>query len=162
MIGHLNSFSASGGGNLNKNFAKNTNAPGLPGGGCWSFDLTGTIWRKSVSPTARLLRFLTFAALLNFDIGTFLLVLCFALVFWWTEAVWPRFNICPVSAAIWRTIHHILPDMASIVSLPESLKHGGGVVVTCQSSTKLLIKTSARQVIRLSSPLICPTNDFSV
>ena len=31
-MGHLNSFSASGGGNLNKNFAKNTNARGLPGG----------------------------------------------------------------------------------------------------------------------------------
>ena len=33
MMGHLSSFSASGGGNLNKNFAKNTNARGLPGGG---------------------------------------------------------------------------------------------------------------------------------
>ena len=33
MMGHLNSFSASGRGNLNKNFAKNTNALGLPGGG---------------------------------------------------------------------------------------------------------------------------------
>ena len=33
MMGHLNSFSASGGGNLNKNFAKNANARGLPGGG---------------------------------------------------------------------------------------------------------------------------------
>ena len=33
MMGHLNSFSASGGGNLNKNFAKNTNARGLSGGG---------------------------------------------------------------------------------------------------------------------------------
>ena len=33
MMGHLNSFSASGGGNLNKNFAKNSNARGLPGGG---------------------------------------------------------------------------------------------------------------------------------
>ena len=33
MMGHLNSFSASGGGNLNKNFAKNTKARGLPGGG---------------------------------------------------------------------------------------------------------------------------------
>ena len=31
-MGHLNSFSASGGGNLNKNFSKNTNARGLPGG----------------------------------------------------------------------------------------------------------------------------------
>ena len=33
MMGHLNSFSALGGRNLNKNFAKNTNARGLPGGG---------------------------------------------------------------------------------------------------------------------------------
>ena len=32
IMGHLNSFSASGGGNLNKNFAKNSNARGLPGG----------------------------------------------------------------------------------------------------------------------------------
>ena len=32
MVGHLNSFSASGGGNLNNNFAKNSNARGLPGG----------------------------------------------------------------------------------------------------------------------------------
>ena len=37
-MGHLNSFSASGGGNLNKNFSKNSNARG----GCLSFDLTGT------------------------------------------------------------------------------------------------------------------------
>ena len=43
MMGYLNSFSASGGGNLNKNFAKNTNARGLPGGGMLSFDLTGTL-----------------------------------------------------------------------------------------------------------------------
>ena len=28
MVGHLNSFSALGGGNLNKHFAKNTNARG--------------------------------------------------------------------------------------------------------------------------------------
>ena len=34
MMGRSNSFSASGGGNLNKNFAKNSNARGLPGGGC--------------------------------------------------------------------------------------------------------------------------------
>ena len=33
MMGQLNSFSAPGGRNLNKNFAKNTNAQGLPGGG---------------------------------------------------------------------------------------------------------------------------------
>ena len=33
MMGHLKSFLASRGGNLNKNFAKNTNARGLPGGG---------------------------------------------------------------------------------------------------------------------------------
>ena len=46
MMGHLNSFSASGVGNLNKNFSKNSNARGLPGGGCWSFDLTGTLERQ--------------------------------------------------------------------------------------------------------------------
>ena len=39
MMGHLNSFSASGGGNLNKNFPK-IQMPG--GGGCLSFDLTDT------------------------------------------------------------------------------------------------------------------------
>ena len=33
MMGHLSSFSASGGGNLNKNFAKNTNARGIARGG---------------------------------------------------------------------------------------------------------------------------------
>ena len=44
MMGHLNSISASGGGNLNKNFAKSTKARGLPGGVCWSFDLTGTLF----------------------------------------------------------------------------------------------------------------------
>ena len=43
MMGHLNSFSASGGGNLNKHFPKIQMPGGLPGGGgCWSFDLTGT------------------------------------------------------------------------------------------------------------------------
>ena len=38
MMGHLNSFSASGGGNLNKNCPKIQ----MPGGGCLSFDLTDT------------------------------------------------------------------------------------------------------------------------
>ena len=33
MRGHLNSFSASGGGNLNKNFPKIQMPGGLPGGG---------------------------------------------------------------------------------------------------------------------------------
>ena len=42
MIAHLNSFSASGGGNLNKNFQKIQMSGGLPGGGCLSFDLTDT------------------------------------------------------------------------------------------------------------------------
>ena len=32
-MGHLNSFSASGGGNLNENFAKNSNARGVARGG---------------------------------------------------------------------------------------------------------------------------------
>ena len=41
MIGHLNSFSASGGGNFEQKCSKNSNARGLPGGGCLSFDLTG-------------------------------------------------------------------------------------------------------------------------
>ena len=36
MMGHLNSFSASGGADLNKNFPKIQ----MPGGGCLSFDLT--------------------------------------------------------------------------------------------------------------------------
>ena len=34
MMGHLNSFSASGGGNLNKKFPKIQMPGGLPGGGC--------------------------------------------------------------------------------------------------------------------------------
>ena len=42
MMGHLNSFSASGGGNLNKNFPNIQMPGGLPGGGCLSFDLTDT------------------------------------------------------------------------------------------------------------------------
>ena len=43
-MGHLNSFSASGGGNLNKHFPKIQMSGGLPGGGgCLSFDLTGTL-----------------------------------------------------------------------------------------------------------------------
>ena len=44
IMGHLNSFTASGGGNLNKNFPKIQMSRGLPGGGgCLSFDLTGTL-----------------------------------------------------------------------------------------------------------------------
>ena len=42
VIGHLNSFSALGGGNLNKNFPKIQMSERLPGG-CLSFDLTGTL-----------------------------------------------------------------------------------------------------------------------
>ena len=45
MMGHLNRFSASGVGNLNKNFQKIQIPGGLPGGGggCLSFDLTDTL-----------------------------------------------------------------------------------------------------------------------
>ena len=48
MMGHLNSFSASGVGNLNKNFPKIQMPGGLPGGGgeCLSFDLTDTLTSK--------------------------------------------------------------------------------------------------------------------
>ena len=42
-MGHLNNFLALGGGNLNKNFRKIQMPGGLPGGGCLSFDLTGTL-----------------------------------------------------------------------------------------------------------------------
>ena len=43
VMGHLNSFSASGVGNLNK-----IQMPGgLPGGGCLSFDLTVTLGRAA-------------------------------------------------------------------------------------------------------------------
>ena len=51
MMGHLNSFSASRGGNFPKIFQK-FKFPGFAwgGGGCWSFDLTGTnIGTKGVS-----------------------------------------------------------------------------------------------------------------
>ena len=41
-MGHLNSFSASGGGNLNTIFQKIQMPGGAWGGGCLSFDLTGT------------------------------------------------------------------------------------------------------------------------
>ena len=41
MMGHLNSFSALGGGNLNKNFPK-IQMPWGGGGVCLSFDLTDT------------------------------------------------------------------------------------------------------------------------
>ena len=40
MMGHLNSFSATGGGNLKKNFPKIQMPGGCPGGSCLSFDLT--------------------------------------------------------------------------------------------------------------------------
>ena len=58
MMGHLKGFSASGGGNLNKNFPK---IQIMPGGGCLSFDLTDTlkrrcVWQKDVfSPFMHLL-----------------------------------------------------------------------------------------------------------
>ena len=42
MMGHLNSFSASGGGNFPKIFQKFKCPGGCPGWGCLSFDLTGT------------------------------------------------------------------------------------------------------------------------
>ena len=53
MMGHLNSFSASGGGNLNKNFPNIQMPGGLPGGGCLSFDLTDTLpnFHRSPFPT---------------------------------------------------------------------------------------------------------------
>ena len=43
IMEHLNSFSASGGGNLNRNFPKTQMPGGLPAGGCLSFNLTGTL-----------------------------------------------------------------------------------------------------------------------
>ena len=46
-MGHLNSFSASGGGKFEQTFSKNSNARGVARGvargGCISFDLTGTL-----------------------------------------------------------------------------------------------------------------------
>ena len=42
-MGHLNSFSASGGGKLNKNVPKIQMPGGLPRGGCLSFGLTVTL-----------------------------------------------------------------------------------------------------------------------
>ena len=42
-MGLLNSFSALGGGNLNKNFLNIQMPGGLPGRECLSFDLTGTL-----------------------------------------------------------------------------------------------------------------------
>ena len=60
MVGHLNSFSASGVGNLNKNFPKIQMPRGLPGGGCLSFHLTDTLECASLS-----LQFKTVAVLGN-------------------------------------------------------------------------------------------------
>ena len=48
-MGHLNSFSASGGGNLKK-ISKNSNARGVARGGCLSFDLTCTLYPKFSFP----------------------------------------------------------------------------------------------------------------
>ena len=42
MMAHLKNFSASEGGNLNKNFPKIQMPGGCPGCGCLSFDLTDT------------------------------------------------------------------------------------------------------------------------
>ena len=44
MMEHLNSFSSSGGGNLNKNLPKIQMLGGLPQSGTLSFDLTGTLF----------------------------------------------------------------------------------------------------------------------
>ena len=46
MMGHLNSFSAPGVGNLNKNFPKIQMPGGCPGEGCLSFDLTDTLQKQ--------------------------------------------------------------------------------------------------------------------
>ena len=46
MMGHLNSFSASGGGNLNKNFPKIQMPGGLPGGGMLKLRFDWYITRK--------------------------------------------------------------------------------------------------------------------
>ena len=61
-MGHLNSFSASGGGNLNKNFPKIQMPGGLPGGGCLSFDLTDIlcVFILSYLSGVRTFRFLPF------------------------------------------------------------------------------------------------------
>ena len=47
-VGHLNGILARVGGNLNKNFQKSQMSGGCPGGGggCWSFDLTDTLWTR--------------------------------------------------------------------------------------------------------------------
>ena len=41
-VEHLNGILARAGGNLNNNFQKSQMPGGLPGGACWSFDLTDT------------------------------------------------------------------------------------------------------------------------
>ena len=42
-VGHLNGILARVGGNLNNNFQKSQMPGALPGGACWSFDLTDTL-----------------------------------------------------------------------------------------------------------------------
>ena len=44
MMGHMNSFLASGGGQFGQKFPKNSNAQGVAQGECLSFDLTGTLY----------------------------------------------------------------------------------------------------------------------
>ena len=46
MMERLNSFLASGGGNLNKNFSKIQMSGGFPGRGFLSFDLTDTLLKE--------------------------------------------------------------------------------------------------------------------
>ena len=52
MMGHLNSFLARGGGNLNKNFPKIQMPGGCPGG-MLKLDLTGTLYLKFVGASTK-------------------------------------------------------------------------------------------------------------
>ena len=62
MMGHLKGFSASGGGNLNKNFPKNQI---MPGEGCLSFDLTDTLKKKMCLAEGCFLSFHAFTLLMG-------------------------------------------------------------------------------------------------
>ena len=65
-MGHLNTFSASGGGNLNKNFAKNTNARGLPEGGMLKLRFDWYISTSTAINGVRLAHHISFASMVTY------------------------------------------------------------------------------------------------
>ena len=119
MMGHLNSFSASGGGNLNKHFPKIQMPGGLPGGGMLKLRFDWYITFQNIDSLYILLCFQTFSIFVRCRNQKFILLAFFKCddVFKYGDII-NDFKLSPISYGVVTGnvahIHRVLCDVRSI------------------------------------------------